>query len=85
MAKYEKERECLNCGKEFVSEHPQRRYCCEECRANAEKLRQEQRTKHYKTTEKEKASNMPSISHIAKMAKDAGMSYGKYVEKMKGA
>lgn len=62
---------CAWCGEDFVS-HRQRKYCCSQCRINA----------YNKTPRKRKKLCTPSltITQVALLSRQAGLSYGQYVQ-----
>lgn len=60
---------CLRCGDEFSSMR-QKKYCCEECRIAS-----------YGRTHSKKKNRKPALtlSQIAVLSRQAGLSYGQYV------
>ena len=65
---------CGSCGREIEkSEGSRKAYCCYECQKEAAKRRARERAKE-KTT---KTNN--TLTEIALLAQQSGMSYGKYV------
>lgn len=73
---------CIVCGKEFMC-RSKKALCCEgECRRiRGNEIAREYR-KTIKMTEKKKIKPKYSIAQISVKAKEAGMSYGEYVQKM---
>lgn len=61
---------CNWCGIVFETEK-KRKYCSEDCRMIANRRKKNKALKHNK-----------SIEQIAKLAREAGLSYGQYVQKM---
>lgn len=61
---------CQWCGEDFVSNR-QKKYCCEECRVHS-----------YAKTRFKKKSFSPalSLSQVALLSRQAGLSYGRYVQ-----
>lgn len=72
-------RTCNWCGKEFEPKYAQSRYCCNECRYEAEKDRWRERAKHkgYPHRRKRNRGKSSLDKNIAKAHK-LGMSYGQY-------
>ena len=74
MAAKEHKRVCQYCGKEFISQNPHAKYCCEKCRRE-----------YYKSKPKPVVENevkKKTLAEINEEARNAGMTYGKYVLKM---
>lgn len=78
-------RECEWCEKVFTSKSTANKYCCVECRKEAQAFKQkydrqkdrERRGLGIRPTKKAKLT----IEEICRRAKAEGLSYGKYVEK----
>lgn len=66
------ERHCLICLNSFWGE-PHAKYCSEEC--SREAIRRREREER----EKKKAAKGLTLSEVARLAREAGMSYGEYV------
>lgn len=62
---------CQWCGEDFISNR-QKKYCCEECRIRS----------YGKTRFKKKKGFVPalSLSQVAILSRQAGLSYGRYVQ-----
>lgn len=67
-----KEFECNWCGKKFLSER-RKKYCCKECRlyANGRLIKRK----------KVKQAPVLSLDQVAILSREAGLSYGQYVQK----
>lgn len=75
---------CGICGKKFEG-YLSSKYCSDECRRTARRQndRESDARRKYRKKEKKVKNQTVSISDIAKLARQAGMSYGQYVaEKM---
>lgn len=75
---------CLFCSKQFESEQPRAAYCSDDCRRFSNEIvckESKEKRKINKELERHK-KNVAAISKINAEAKQAGMSYGKYVAKM---
>ena len=70
---------CKWCGEEFFKVGTTRVYCSEECKR--ESLNQMGRDRYKRINAKKSKKNL-TLSQIANEAVKAGMTYGKYVEKM---
>ena len=69
------EKKCLICGERFIAEKGCAKYCGKECKAIAKRLG--------KVVKPETAVRLQSeLSKIAAAARKAGLSYGKYVDRM---
>ena len=66
---------CLWCGLKFMSDRA-RKYCCDKCRDNANDERCQARRRA-----KNKFKPKLSIDEITALAKEEGLSYGKYCAK----
>lgn len=62
---------CSWCGKEFLSAR-RKKYCCKECMLFANSRLKVRETKPKKVL---------SIEEVAKLSREAGLSYGQYVQK----
>lgn len=67
-------KKCELCGTEFLTNYAQKRYCSDACRAEAKRTQ----SLHYKEQKKKKKKES-SFVEINRKAREAGMSYGKYV------
>lgn len=78
-----RERTCLWCENYFMPENPKQTYCCVGCREEAARKRRMLRDRRKKKPTTIYGCRQPkvSIAEICKRAKEAGLSYGKYVEK----
>lgn len=77
-------KKCEYCKKDFYADRHQTRYCSMKCRRAAQEQRKKEKEKEQnnyieKTDKKPHKSN---ITEINRMAREAGMSYGKFVAKM---
>lgn len=74
---------CPACGTEFKQRRAGMTYCCDECRHKAANIRKREAYSSYRMAAKKKKSPgiQPgmSIAEVAKLAKDAGMTYGQFV------
>ena len=69
---------CKNCSKEFKTLNPHAKYCCYECRKEFYKKNPKPKPVVEKVEVKKK-----SLAEINEEERKAGMTYGKYVVKMK--
>ena len=69
---------CGICGKEFEVKAKNQRYCCCECKSKATKIAQAKGREKTREAKKKKTEKL-SVTEIDKLAKAAGMSYGKYI------
>lgn len=78
-------RNCKHCGTPFEGKYNAQKYCCQEC-ANIGKInshRERQREQRQKARVEKELSRSTTLADIAVEARNAGMSYGKYVAAMK--
>ncbi|MGN0506654.1 MAG: hypothetical protein ACI4FZ_08840 [Lachnospiraceae bacterium] len=81
------DRHCEFCGKDFVTDRANRKYCPEcsyevtKAQTKASAKRSRERAKEKKEEERlaEKKPVSESIADVQRKAREAGMSYGKYV------
>jgi len=71
---------CARCGEVFETKIPSRRYCSERCR---DESRQERLRKTRARSLARADGAGPSLAQIAKEAREAGMTYGRYVEMLR--
>ena len=74
-------KKCVYCDKEFYADRHQTRYCSMKCRRAAQEQRNKERDKEQENYI-EKTDNKPHTSNLLEInrrAREAGMSYGKYV------
>lgn len=78
-------RYCIVCGCELESEHWNAKYCVE-CRKRVNKQRQREYERKHRYSEKRQdlgkqvtVSMEASIERLAREAREAGVSYGKYI------
>lgn len=81
------ERECVECGKRFLSNRSHGKYCCEECRAAGK--RKKGREAFHKYYERQKAAGQSekeknrmrslNLAEINALARKEGLSYGQYM------
>jgi hypothetical protein len=64
------------CGNEYDG-RASSKYCCESCRRKAMSKRQQARNAARRKAEKNKP--ISEIARISRLAREAGMSYGRYV------
>ena len=62
---------CKTCGKPFSPTKEHRKFCSAECKKKAKYPQKEEKPKPFKKI---------SISEITRIAREKGLSYGKYVE-----
>lgn len=74
----QKPRYCAVCGADISDRHGSAMYCAE-CARQISNTRRRNRTKKRKPT-----GESATISKVAQQARDAGMSYGKFVARMGG-
>lgn len=69
---------CKYCGNRFSTHRSNAKYCCERCRYEAKKKmdRESYKSPHIQEQPKNKNANLIEIN---RRAREAGMSYGKYV------
>lgn len=72
-------RTCKMCGAPFESEQKQTQYCSRECAGLFQEENRKQRRRRLSEQEIVGKRSRP-LYQIVKLAADAGMSYGKYVE-----
>lgn len=72
---------CLYCGQPFITEKGPKKYCSEECLKAQQKLNQKRRDKEYAMRKKERKTGRKAerLNDKIRSAREAGMSYGKYV------
>lgn len=74
---------CPVCGKEFYTTDKRHIYCCMKCRNKASHLRERKRIKEgtpkRERPTKEKKQVNENLIEVAIKARQAGMTYGKYV------
>lgn len=85
----EEKRVCLECSKEFIllKDGAGKKYCCEACRIKCNKRKASERWhnvyKYAKQVKREPkikpAKKTNNIAEIQRKAREAGMSYGKYM------
>lgn len=68
---------CKICGKEFFNEHRRQIYCSPNCQKRAQSLRAIERKKA--KANQVKKDNYSEIVRVAKLAREAGLTYGQYV------
>lgn len=83
------ERVCPLCNTKFQTEYYAGLYCSDECKITADnesrkKARERSRKRYYekKREEELRKQKAKSITEIAIAAREAGMTYGKYVSEM---
>ena len=72
-------KKCAYCKKDFYAKTHQTKYCCMKCKRAAQSQRDKERAEdpsYLKKTDNKPKSN---INEINRKAREAGMSYGKYV------
>lgn len=72
-----RKRKCLHCGIEFITASSNKVYCTPKCRETARYEREHSYRPDIAPDKKEKRPSR--IDEINRLAKEAGMSYGKYV------
>ena len=70
---------CEICGRKFETRHPQTRVCSDECR---KKKREEWKSAYNENQSSRKRAASSNLAEVSRLAREAGMSYGKYVAKM---
>lgn len=68
-----REFKCMHCGKKFMSDR-RRKYCSIGCRVSANRG---------KTPSGDESTPSLTLSQVAFLSREAGLSYGKYVEKLR--
>ena len=77
---------CKICGKEIVTESSKKCLCSEECKAENKRQNAQihnAKAREIRRTVKSMSNNKLSITDIAVKAREAEMTYGQYVTKMK--
>lgn len=72
---------CENCGEKFISHRSNVKYCCNDCRYEAHILKNRQYKQEHKGEYKPDVIRS-SLAETNQAARDAGMSYGKYVAQL---
>ena len=71
---------CEHCGREFLSDRANRKYCSYECKEAVKKAqRRDYNKKRRKKTDKKTDKCRTSLTDINRIARETGMSYGQYV------
>jgi len=79
------EASCQECGKIFVKQTNNQRYCCEECKRIGQRRKSREYQKmNYVRKGQPKKKRPPSLAEINQRARAAGMTYGKYMAKEYG-
>ena len=76
--------QCKICGKEFTTVLNRKKCCSEECVKKNSKINQEIWWNKQKGIKPKKKEKKLTVTQIAVMAKQAGMTYGQYVARMEG-
>lgn len=76
------ERQCEFCGKSFIAKKSNGRYCSNECARKGYKERAKEYYREKKMEQERQAKGKLTVTEITKKARQAGMSYGKYVAQM---
>lgn len=72
---------CYVCGKSFVAHSGNALYCLD-CRYKSIRERDNRKQmerRHYEAAERKKVAPVQSVQEVSAKARDAGMTYGKYV------
>lgn len=69
-------RVCEDCGKNFVAELPQQRYCSKTCRSRAKKKREKEAAA---AKPRQKRKSETTLEDDVAVAMKAGLSYGEYM------
>lgn len=72
-----KTKKCEICGEIFLTYRKDSKYCSDDCRAEANRRRGQER--HERDRNKKKQKPMSTLAETNQRAREAGMSYGKYV------
>ena len=74
---------CQECGKTFTKRRSNQRYCCEECcRLGTLRRNRASYNRRYAEAKKKgkgKKKKLSTLAEINQLARDAGMTYGKYM------
>lgn len=72
---------CPICGKEFLTKIKKTKYCSEECRREKERRRaiKQWEEKKAEQQKKKKEKHIPQLDELNRRAREAGMTYGKYM------
>ena len=72
---------CEHCGKSFVSEKCNRKFCCKEC-VSAHRKEYRTQLRQYALEDKLRKEQAPiHFQDMARQAKENGISYGKFIAK----
>lgn len=73
-------KECIVCGKIFQTETKQRMMCSTECRKERDRIMRRNYQKNKKREQKRRKTRISELAMVERLAREHGLTYGKYVE-----